>query len=284
MASPGETDYSGAALINPDEREGWETTMKADGNKHAFVYMIKGRPAFAYGDIYLQQGQRVIADSKGLLWMDGKIDVETGCVGGPVVSFLRQCAGEPCCMNTYVGTENNQKVTVGFELPGDIVSFAVTPKNGWVMTKDAFVAGTDNLLVSTRFSSCFTWMCGDEGAFLTKVSVPDGQMGVFMGGGYGMIERHDVPEGTTLIVSRGLFFAAREDTEFEVSLFGQECLGLKNVCCTGGGIVMKFHGPCVVYTQARSPIELMRMFGGYTGSFGKVVKILLDVVANSAGG
>jgi uncharacterized protein (AIM24 family) len=256
-------DYNQVALLDPNEQEGFAQTMQNDQNVHAFMYLIKGRPAFAYADIFVKGGQRVIADSAGLLWMDGALEVETGMVGGVCASYLRQCSGEPCCMNTYVGTgagDETQKVSVGFDLPGDLMSFAVTPKNGWVLTKQSFVAGTDNLIVSTRFSSCGVWCCGDEGAFLTKVTVRDNEMGVVLAGGYGMIERHDVPPGETLLVSRGLFFAAREDTAFEIGLIGQECGGLQNYCCTGGGIVLKFHGPSVVYTQSRSPMELMRMF------------------------
>ncbi len=111
-------------------------------------------------------------------------------------------------------------------------------------------------------------------------------IGVVLAGGYGMIERHDVPEGQTMLISRGLFFAAREDANFQVGLVG----GLKNLCCTGGGIVYKFHGqpflffavllflhnvqrtlnntfqihstgPCVVYTQSKNPVQLLRDFG-----------------------
>jgi uncharacterized protein (AIM24 family) len=214
-----------AILLNESDKENYKQYMQQPQN--AFIYQIKGRPAFAYGDIYLQKDQRVIADTKSLLWMDGGVSIETGCRGGCVGAAMRTCSGESCCLNTYVGSDANQKLSVGFQLPGDLMAFGVSPDNGWVFTYDAFIAGTDNLLVSSRFSSCCACLCGDESMFLSTVQVKKSEMGVVLAGGYGMIERHDVPEGQTLLVSKGLFFAARQDAEFDVGLVGQECGGLK---------------------------------------------------------
>ena len=50
-------------------------------------------------------------------------------------------------------------------------------------------------------------------------------------------------------MSTGLFFAAHEDTKLTIGLAG----GLKNLCCSGSALVMKFYGPSVVYTQSRDP-------------------------------
>jgi uncharacterized protein (AIM24 family) len=101
-------------------------------------------------------------------------------------------------------------------------------------------------------------------------------MGVVLAGSYGMIERHDIPEGQTLLVSRGLFFAAKEDVDFEVGLIGQECFGLLNLGCTGGGIVFRFRGPSTIYTQSKSTIQLLRDFGipGGKRTQGKQLAIL----------
>lgn len=230
--------------------------------ENAFIYSIKGRPAFAFGDIYLKPNQKVIADSRALLWMDGEIDVGTNMRGGCCAGFMRNCSGEPCCLNDYDNKGNdNAKVSVGFQLPGDIMAFGVTPDNGWVFTYDAFIAGSNNLVVSSRFSGCCACIFADESVFLTTAKVKQGEFAIVLAGSYGMIERHEVPDGETLLVSRGLFFAARSDVSFDVGLIGQECCGLCNLCITGGGIVYKFHGPCVVYTQSKSSIRLLREFG-----------------------
>lgn len=245
--------YDNIALVDSDQRNDYSQGMQ----QQAFVYQIKGRPAFAYGDVWLQKDQRVIADSTAMLWVDGDIEIQTNMPGGICAAWMRTCSGEPCCFNTYVGTGTNQKVTFGFELPGDLMAFGVSPGNGWCLTFDAFVAGTDNLIISSRFSGCCACYCGDEAPFITKATVKTGDMGILLAGGYGMVERHDVPQGQTLLVSRGLFFAAREDSSFDMGLVG----GLMNLCCTGSGIVFKFHGPCAVYTQSKNPVQLYRDFG-----------------------
>jgi uncharacterized protein (AIM24 family) len=285
-------NFDTLTLLDESNKQGFSSQIGQQ--KGAFVYQIKGRPAFAFGDIWLQNGQRVIADTKSLLWMDGSVQVETGIPGSICSALMRSCSGEACCLNTYSNVTSNNvpsKVTVGFELPGDIMAFGVTNNNGWVFTYDAFIAGTDNLQISSRFSSCCACLCGDESVFVTTVSVKDGEMGVVLAGSYGMIERHDVPDGQTLLVSKGLFFAARQDAQFDVGLIGQECGGLLNLACTNGGIVFRFKGPCVVYTQSKSPIQLLKDFGipGGKKSTGaaaarigfKVLCAVLDVAANS---
>ena len=252
--------------LNPDSivllQEGDDRkTFNEQVTQNAFSYQIKGRPAFAWGDIYLNEGQKIIADSNALLWMDGDVEIDTNMAGGLFAAWMRSCSGESCCFNGYTGTQPNQKVSVGFNLPGDMMAFGVTENNGWVFSYDAFVAGTNNLSVASRFSGCCACAFADESIFLTSVKVKNGETGVVLAGGYGMIERQEVPENEELLVSRGLFFAAREDASFDVGLIGQECGGICNLCCANGGIVYKFKGPCVVYTQSKNPIQLLKDFG-----------------------
>jgi len=277
MAQAPEADPNSIVLLEGDERN----TFNEKVANQAFVYQIKGRPAFAYGDIYLNEGQKVIADSNALLWMDGGIDLDVNMEGGCCTAYMRSCSGESCCFNGYTGTGANQKVTVGFKLPGDLMAFGTTHKNGWIFTFDAFVAGTNNLMVGSRFSGCCACICADESTFLTSVKVKEGETGVVLAGGYGMIERHEIPANEELLVSRGLFFAAREDTQFDVGLIGQECGGCCNLCCANGGIVYKFKGPSVVYTQSKNPIQLYRDFGipgGKETNTGKACNLVCGVV------
>lgn len=221
-----------------------------------FIYQLKGKPAFAYADIHLQPNQRIVSDGNSLLWMDEKIDEpDTTCWGGPVQSCARTLAGEKCCFNTYTNKDQQRrKISFSFNDPGDMLSFGVSPGNGWILTRGAFVAGTDNLDVTGRCIGCCACLLNDfvgEGAILTRVRLREGEQGpaVFLAGSFGQLVRHDVPQGQVLMVSKGLFFAAHETTRFSISLVG----GCKNLCCTGSGVVMQFFGPCVIYTQSRNP-------------------------------
>lgn len=67
--------YDTAAFLSEGEKESFVTTMKTTEKlDNTFIYQLKGRPVFAFGDIWLKQGQKVIADSNALLWMDGALD------------------------------------------------------------------------------------------------------------------------------------------------------------------------------------------------------------------
>jgi uncharacterized protein (TIGR00266 family) len=219
------------------------------------LYQIKGKPAFAYADIHVQPNQRVITDGNMMLFMDAGMsnDVGTECWGGCCDAITRSWAGEKCCFNTFTNTTGeNRQLTVGYTDPGDMLSFGVTQNNGWILTKDAFVAGTDNLEVKGKCVACCAGMYSGEGFFLTNVRLKDGaEAGVFLAGSYGALVRHDIPEGQVLYVTKGLFFAAHETTKFRMGLAGD----LKNLCCSKGAICMKFYGPSVVYTQSRDPLK-----------------------------
>jgi uncharacterized protein (AIM24 family) len=149
-------------------------------------------------------------------------------------------------MNTY---SKGSKIGFGFTLPGDMMSFGVTPGNGWILSQGAFIAGTSTLRVSGKFTGCCTCAAG-EGLFLTHVTSEDRKSnGMFFAGGYGSIVRHDVAKGQVLFVDNGLFFAAHELTRITVGLIG----GCRASCCSGEGLVMKFYGPCCIFTQSRDP-------------------------------
>jgi len=91
--------------------------------------------------------------------------------------------------------------------------------------------------------------------FLTKVYITEGNSGMFYAGGYGAITRHEIPAGKTLFLDRGLFFAANDKTEFSLGCPGG-CWG----CYFGGeGLVMKFAGPRVIFSQNRDPGPLMEL-------------------------
>lgn len=213
---------------------------------NALTYHLKGRPAFAFVDINIPEGQSILGDGGAMLWMDGHVQMNTWCWGGLCNAYCRQCSGETFCQNKFTGPGN---VTFGFLLPGDMLPFAVAPGNGWIVTNQAFVCGTENVNVSTRWSGCGACLCGGEGPFMTKVVSNGDGNGMFFAGGYGSLERHDIQEGKELFVDNGLFFAAHETCQISIGMPG----GCNELCFSGEGLVMKFQGPAVVYTQSRDP-------------------------------
>jgi len=207
---------------------------------------IRDRPAFAHVEVNLAQGQTVMADGKSMIWMDGHVPIKTEC-GSCSAACWRGCAGEACCQNFYQGPG---RVTFGFDLPGDMLPFGVTPGAGWIVAAGAFICGTDNILVTARFAGCFACCCGGTAPFITKITVKGDQNGMFYAGGYGAITRHDIPDNKVLWLSRGLFFAASEKTKIDGGMPGN----IITACYGGQCCAMKFRGPAVVYSQNRNPM------------------------------
>jgi len=208
--------------------------------------LLKGtifdRPGFAWVKIDLDPGQRVLADGGAMVWMDGNIPIDTQC-GSCSTACYRTCAGESACQNIFTGPGS---VSFSFKLPGDMLPFGVTPGLGWILTAGAFICGTDNVQVSSRFAGCFACCCAGEAPFLTQITVANGN-GMFYAGGYGALTRHEIPEGKVLFLDHGLFFAANDQTVIEAGLPG----GVISCLYGGEGLVMKFKGPAVVYSQNR---------------------------------
>jgi uncharacterized protein (AIM24 family) len=206
---------------------------------------VAHRPAFAHVQVMLGEGQQVKSDGAAMIWMDGSIPINTHLGGGCSDACWRSCAGESPCQNTYTGPGN---VAFSMKLPGDILPFGVGPGQDWVINAGSFIAGTENIKVSCKFSGCTACTCGGEDPFITHISCEEGN-GMFYAGGYGKLTRHEIPEGKSMLLSSGLFFAANADIKAS-----GKCPGGFLGCCFGGeGIVMKFDGPCTLYSQNRNP-------------------------------
>jgi len=210
----------------------------------ALKAVVNGRPMFASVDIEMEHGTKVLADAGSMTWMDEEIKIETSIKDGLKAGFCRAMAHESCCLNTYTG---QGKVGFAFDLPGDIMAFAVNPQFGWVLSQGAFICGTENIKVSGRFAGCCACLTSGEGPFLTKVTSES--QGIFYAGGFGSIVRHDIPAGQTFFCDNGLFFAAQDTTKLRMGIVG----GVKSFLCSGEGFVMQFYGPCTIFTQSRDP-------------------------------
>lgn len=213
---------------------------------------IRCRPEFSIVSVELNGEDSVIAPAGMMSWMDSDIQINTGCLGGPLAGCLRSCSGTPCCLNKFSGSG---RVTFGQRDPGNSLAFAVDSQTSWILTQGAFIAGSPELLVSGAFPGIAACLCSGElgsGFLLTKISsqVP----AMFFAGGHGDIIRHEVREGETIFVDNGLFFAASSKTNIGITILGD----IKTFCFGGEGFVMKFVGPCVVYTQTRDPMELYK--------------------------
>jgi uncharacterized protein (TIGR00266 family) len=249
MAARGQIEEGGKAFLQVDGQEGY--TAHSDPSQ-LLTGRVDNRPSFAHALIELREGQEVVADAGNMMWMDGHVKMSTNChTGGCCSGCWRRCAGENCCQNKFTGPGT---AAFGFDLPGDMLPFAVTNGHGWVVSQGSFICGTPNINVSAKWKGCMNCMCSGEGAFLTHITAPK-EAGLFYAGGYGQIQRQEVPAGKCFFVHTGMFFAANDKIKIDITMPGT-CFAL---CCSGEGLVMKFDGPSVVYTQNRDPKVFLKM-------------------------
>jgi len=220
------------------------------GTQPKLLGVKQGGDMFGSVDIYLQAGEEVVCDYGSLLWMDSEANMMTSLYGDCMSACGRSCAGESMCMNTYTHP-NGGIIGVGMVLPGDIISCYVAKDLGWCLSKGAFVAGSTNLRISGRFAGCCASQLSGEGAFLTKVTLIEGEEGpgIFWAGSYGAIDRHVVQGGQCLEMDNGMFFAGPQTVKLGIKWVG----GVKSACFSGEGLVMSVWGPTVLYTQNRDP-------------------------------
>jgi len=219
---------------------------------------VINRPSFAHVQVKLGGDTAIISDAGAMLWQinsgDDGISMDTGChLGGCYHGCWRTCARESFCFNRY---EGEGEIAFGFDLPGDIIPFACNEELGFVLTKGAFVCGTENICISSKWKGCAAFCCSGEGGMLTHVMSDDG-MGIFYAGSFGMIQKQKIPDDLTLCVNTGLFFGGPEDIIIDVEIAGGCC---SSACwCSQEGFVMRFTGPLTVYTQNRDPEKFMAL-------------------------
>ena len=213
-----------------------------------YDFKVEGQPAFAQLTVNLRSGETIKAEAGAMAYMDGDVQMKTQASGGFFSGLKRMFTGESFFQNVFTGPG---KVTFSTQLPGDIVDFDVQVGEGWVTQADAYMASDESLEVSSKWGG-FKAIFGGEGAFLTHVSAKTDNGKLFLAG-YGFIKKHDLQPGQELVVDTGIFFATQDTTNFKTSKVG----GMKSFFFGGEGLVMRFTGPGIVYTQSRSYGDLI---------------------------
>ena len=216
-------------------------------DKSFLKYEIVGKPAFSLVRIHLEQpGQQVRAEGGAMVYMSGHISMETKSAGGLMKGFKRKFSGESMFQNFFSLPDGSPPGMVAFAqgAPGDIVHLHLNQGEEWTLSRDAYICGTPSIEVTSKLGG-FKSVLGGEGLVLTKVyAEAEGDLWI---GGYGFVERHDLKDGEELVVDNGVMMAFQSDMNYTVSKVG----GRKSFMLGGEGIVIRYRGPGVVYTQNR---------------------------------
>ena len=202
-------------------------------------------------DIYLGMNQTIIADKHSLLFMDGEAKFDTQ-LGSFTKAIGRMFSGETAFLNYISGTNPKklQRINLGMSIPGDVVYLPIEYGKKWRISKGAFLAGTSNTLISsitkTGFKDIIGGIFSGEGLILSELSSSEGDASAWITT-YGHIVKHTLKENEILFVNNNLFLAADSNISYSMTRIGN----LKSIFSGGEVLVMKFTGPCEVYTQSK---------------------------------
>lgn len=235
--------------------KGGSNTGTAQGG---MKYNINGSAGNMVLDVFLAKDQVLIADKHAMLFMDGDLKLETEMKKGAIGRFL---SGESGFLSKYTGTNSSkpQRICLGVGIPGDVIMIDVGVGESWKLSRGAFLAGTNDLLVTGKANMIGLVGIGqEEGAVLSYVkakTVP----GTFWAASYGHIEKHSLKENETMLVDNEHFLACQGTVSYTVNRVGN----VKSMLFGGEGFAMKFEGPCTIYTQTKGVRGLAKIIEPY---------------------
>lgn len=218
---------------------------------------LLGDSSSRYVVFKLKQNQAVCADSASLIYMkDGitygsiKIGKDNESMTSAMLGFFgRKLSGETGFIQQYDGPGT---VALGSSLPGDVTMFAVNPGDTYYLSRGAFIACSPNIRVSGGLNLIGILGIGQEEGFVLPTVTTDNSIGYIWIGAYGTFERHEIPQGQSMLINNGQFLAANKKYD------GLKTLGKSAISSMfGEGMGMEFKGPCIVYTQSKNMNELV---------------------------
>ncbi|MEM9022478.1 MAG: TIGR00266 family protein [Bacteroidota bacterium] len=201
--------------------------------------------AFALLKASLAAGQSLKAESGAMVSMDATIEVAGKMEGGLLGGITRMVSGEKFFFQTLTANGADGEVLLAPASPGDITHIAMDGSTTYNVQKDGFLAGSQDLEVSTKMQNLAKGLFSGEGFFIVKVS---GTGDLFVNS-FGAIHRIDLPAGKDYIVDNGHLVAWADTLQYKVQKASK---GWISSFTSGEGLVTRFTGPGSLYIQSRN--------------------------------
>ncbi|MGH8494131.1 MAG: TIGR00266 family protein [Moraxellaceae bacterium] len=135
--------------------------MKAD---------IKGGDAFAYVDVELEPGDKVIAEADAMSSMSADLDMQAKFNGGFFAAILRRLlVGETLFVNHFSNnTDGSRRLTLVQPTPGAVRCLYLNDET-FYLQPGAFLACGEDIKMSVKFAGLISWIAR-EGLFRIAVS------------------------------------------------------------------------------------------------------------------
>ena len=176
--------------------------------------------------VRLEAGEQIKCEAGAMSWMDEGIEMQT-TAGGLGKMLGRMLTTENAFMNTYIANYGGE-IAFSSRFPGSIRAVEITPGNGLIIQKGAYLASCGNLTNEVFFQKRLsTGFFGGEGFLMRKFS---GTGMVFLEID-GSAHEYDIPAGSCKIIDTGYLAAMSESCTMEV----RSVKGIKNMLFGGEG-------------------------------------------------
>lgn len=205
----------------------------------------------------LEPGQSVCTESGAMSWMTPNIKMDSNTGGGLKKMFGRLITGDSLFMNEYTAMGGSGMIAFASSFPGSIIPYRVSPGNGLIVQKGAFLAMEKGLNLSVHIQKKLgKGLFGGEGFIMQKLS---GNGIVFLEiDGY--CKEYHLGVGQSLIIDTGYLAAMTESCTMDI----QPVKGAKNVFLGGEGLFhTKVTGPGTVYLQSMPIINTAQALSPY---------------------
>lgn len=216
-------------------------------------------PAYGVARITLGPNEPVRVESGAMMAMSANVTLQAKAEGGVLKSLKRAAlGGESFFVSTYTAPAEGGFVDVAARLPGDIMTFDITPATPLFIQKGSWLANDTNVTINTQWGG-FKNMFGSEGGFVIRA---EGQ-GPVVFGCYGALETWDLAAGQSITVDTGHMVAYEGTVNMTLR---KASGGIIQSFKSGEGIVFDFTGPGKVWTQTRNPTELVGWIQSMVGT------------------
>lgn len=215
-------------------------------------YEMLGGEAFPMLRVDLEQGESVKAESGAMVAMSEGLSLKGKADGGILKGIARRFSGESFFLQNIEATQKAGWAMLSTSIPGAIADIELDGSYDMICQKNAFMAGTSDITVSTKAQSLGRAMFGGEGLFVVKLS---GKGHVFLSS-FGGIYPVDVPAGEHVVIDNGHLVAWPSTMKYDLTKGASSWF---SAATSGEGLACRFTGPGRVLVQSRNPIG----FGGW---------------------
>ncbi|MEW6246700.1 MAG: TIGR00266 family protein [Nitrospirota bacterium] len=203
--------------------------------------------AFPMVRVYLAAGESVKAESGAMVAASPTIDVESKMEGGFLGALSRKLlTGEKFFFQTLRATRGAGEVLLAPTVPGDIVVLELDGVNEYLVQKDGFLAGAEDVRIESQMQSLSRGLLGGEGFFILRI----GGTGQLILNSFGAIHKVELKPDEEYIVDNSHLVAWTATTTYSIE---KAAAGWIASFTSGEGFVCRFRGPGLVYIQSRNP-------------------------------